>query len=57
MFGWNENSGIEITTVQPNANLLFQNSENNYCSAIPKGRWNSCCSSQLSITILNKQSK
>jgi hypothetical protein len=34
MFGWYENSrivavfGIRITTVQPNANLLFRNSEN-----------------------------
>jgi hypothetical protein len=63
MFGWHENSGIaavfriEIATVQPNANLLFRNSENNYYSAIPRGRWNSRCSSQLSITIPNKQSK
>jgi hypothetical protein len=48
---------MRIVTVQSNANLLFQNSENNYCSAIKSGRWNNCCSSQLSIAIPNKQSK
>jgi hypothetical protein len=46
-FGWLENSEIvvvleiEIAMVQPNANLLFRNSENNCCSAISRGRWNS----------------
>jgi hypothetical protein len=40
MFGWHENSGITavlgigIATVQLNTNMLFQNNENNYCSAI-----------------------
>jgi hypothetical protein len=43
MFVWHENSRIavvlriEIVTVQPNVNMLFRNSENNYYSAIPRG--------------------
>jgi hypothetical protein len=43
-FGWHENNRIvvvfiiAIVTVQPNANLLFRNSENSYYSAILKGR-------------------
>jgi hypothetical protein len=59
MFGWHENRRIVVVlrigiiTVQPNANLLFRNSENSCCSAIPRGRWNNCCSSQLFITIPN----
>jgi hypothetical protein len=63
MFGWHEINGIAavfgigIIMVQLNENLLFQNSENNYYFAIPRGRWNSCCSYQLSVTIQNKQSK
>jgi hypothetical protein len=62
MFGWVGNSritivlGIGITIMYPNANLLFQNSENSCYSAIPWGSWNSGCSSQLFITISNKRS-
>jgi hypothetical protein len=42
MFGWHENSGIAVVlrigiiTVQPNTNLLFRNSENGCCYAIPR---------------------
>jgi hypothetical protein len=41
MFGWVKNNriitvfGIEIIFVHSNVNLLFQNSKNNYYSAIP----------------------
>jgi hypothetical protein len=44
MFGWHENSeiadvlGIEIANVQLNTNMLFQNNENNCCSAILRRR-------------------
>jgi hypothetical protein len=44
MFGWAINNkivvvlGIEITDVYSNINLLFQNNENNYYSAISWGR-------------------